>query len=288
MTAIRWRSVLFAPANQPALVAKLSRSAPDVVVLDLEDAVPAPNKGEARAAAVDAIVTLGAPDGAPLVAVRVNSVRTSWFDDDVSAVVAAGVGAIVVPKLESIDDVRRLHAAVTAASATTTRAPGATPLLVAGIETARGVADARTYLADGFAACYFGAEDYVADMGGERTSSNDEVRFARGYVALAARVCGVAALDIVTADIADAERFAREATEARALGYAGTLCIHPRQVALARDAFTPTEQQVDRARRVLAAWAEANARGVGAIAFEGQLIDEPMATRARAVLSSID
>ena len=258
------------------------------MVLDLEDAVPAPNKGEARAAAVDAIVTLGAPDGAPLVAVRVNSVRTSWFDDDVSAVVAAGVGAIVVPKLESIDDVRRLHAAVTAASATTTRAPGATPLLVAGIETARGVADARTYLADGFAACYFGAEDYVADMGGERTSSNDEVRFARGYVALAARVCGVAALDIVTADIADAERFAREAAEARALGYAGKLCIHPRQVALARDAFTPTEQQVDRARRVLAAWAEANARGVGAIAFEGQLIDEPMATRARAVLSSID
>ena len=288
MTAIRWRSVLFAPANQPALVAKLSRSAPDVVVLDLEDAVPAPNKGEARAAAVDAIVTLGAPDGAPLVAVRVNSVRTSWFDDDVSAVVAAGVGAIVVPKLESIDDVRRLHAAVTAASATTTRAPGATPLLVAGIETARGVADARTYLADGFAACYFGAEDYVADMGGERTSSNDEVRFARGYVALAARVCGVAALDIVTADISDAERFAREAAEARALGYAGKLCIHPRQVALARDAFTPTEQQVDRARRVLAAWAEANARGVGAIAFEGQLIDEPMATRARAVLSSIE
>ncbi len=288
MTAIRWRSVLFAPANQPALVAKLSRSAPDVVVLDLEDAVPAPNKGEARAAAIDAIVTLGAPEGAPLVAVRVNSVRTSWFDDDVSAVVAAGVGAIVVPKLESIDDVRRLHAAVTAAGATTTRAPGATPLLVAGIETARGVADARTYLADGFAACYFGAEDYVADMGGERTSSNDEVRFARGYVALAARVCGVAALDIVTADIADAERFAREATEARALGYAGKLCIHPRQVALARDAFTPTEQQVDRARRVLAAWAEANERGVGAIAFEGQLIDEPMATRARAVLSSIN
>jgi len=288
VTAIRWRSVLFAPANQPALVAKLSRSAPDVVVLDLEDAVPAPNKGEARAAAVDAIVTLGAPEGAPLVAVRVNSVRTSWFDDDVSAVVAAGAGAIVVPKLESIDDVRRLHAAVTAAGATTTRAPGDTPLLVAGIETARGVADARTYLADGFAACYFGAEDYVADMGGERTSSNDEVRFARGYVALAARVCGVAALDIVTADIADAERFAREAAEARALGYAGKLCIHPRQVALARDAFTPTEQQVDRARRVVAAWAEANARGVGAIAFEGQLIDEPMATRARAVLSSIE
>ena len=288
MTAIRWRSVLFAPANQPALVAKLSRSAPDVVVLDLEDAVPAPNKDEARSAAVDAIVTLGAPEGAPLVAVRVNSVRTSWFDDDVSAVVAAGVGAIVVPKLESIDDVRRLHAAVTAASATTTRASGATPLLVAGIETARGVVDARTYLANGFAACYFGAEDYVADMGGERTSSNDELRFARGYVALAARVCGVAALDIVTADISDAERFAREAGEARALGYAGKLCIHPRQVALARDAFTPTEQQVDRARRVLAAWAEANARGVGAIAFEGQLIDEPMATRARAGLSSID
>lgn len=279
---------MFAPANQPALVAKLPRSAPDVVVLDLEDAVPAPNKYEARAAAVDAIASLGALKGAPLIAVRVNAVRTSWFDDDVAAVVAAGVGAIMVPKLESVDDVRRLHAAVAAAGTAATGAPAAAPLLVAGIETARGVADARTYLTDGFAACYFGAEDYVADMGGERTSSNDEVRFARGYVALAARVCGVAALDIVTADISDAERFEREAAEARALGYAGKLCIHPRQVALARGAFTPAGPQVDRARRVLAAWAEANARGVGAIAFEGQLIDEPMATRARAVLSAVE
>jgi citrate lyase subunit beta/citryl-CoA lyase len=282
VTVVKWRSVLFAPANQPALVAKLPRSSPDVVVLDLEDAVPASNKADARAMAAAAIATLRDLDPRPLVAVRVNAVRTSWFNDDMATVLAAGVEALLVPKLESIDDAREVHTAIVAHGATSP------PLLVAGIETARGVADARTYLGEGFGACYFGAEDFTADMGGERTSSNGELAHARAYVALAARVCGVAALDIVTADIADTERFRREATEARALGYAGKLCIHPSQVAIAHDAFTPDARQADRARRVLAAWAEANARGIGAIAFEGQLIDEPMATRARAVLASLE
>ena len=84
MSAPKWRSVLFAPANQPELVAKLPRSSPDVAVLDLEDAVPAPNKAEARAAATSAIATMRALGGRPLVAVRVNAVRTPWFIDDMA------------------------------------------------------------------------------------------------------------------------------------------------------------------------------------------------------------
>jgi citrate lyase subunit beta/citryl-CoA lyase len=132
-------------------------------------------------------------------------------------------------------------------------------------------------------ACYFGAEDYVADLGGVRTAGNAEVAWARAYVAVAARLAGVAALDMVTIDFGDTDRFLAEAREARALGYAGKLCIHPAQVPLAAEAFRPTDDEVDGARRMLAAF---EAAGGDTIAFEGQMVDEVVAARARAVLAS--
>jgi citrate lyase subunit beta/citryl-CoA lyase len=276
----RWRSALFGPANNPALVPKLPRSGPDVVILDLEDAVPPAEKPAARAHMVDGVAALIALDAGPLVAVRVNAVRTAWFADDVRAAVGAGVDVVVLPKAEGIGDLEALRTVMASADGPHV------PAVLAGIETALGVADARAFLGHGVVACYFGAEDFVTDMGGVRTDTNAEVAYARAQVALAARVCGVAALDIVTADFGDAGRFRREAAEARALGYAGKLCIHPSQVPLAHASFAPSEAELDRARRVLAAWADANERGVGAIAFEGQLVDEPMAARARAVLAA--
>lgn len=276
----RWRSALFGPANNETILAKLPRSVPDMVILDLEDAVPAAEKPTAREAAVRAIGSLVALGAGPVVAVRVNAVRTSWFADDVLAVVRAGAEAIVVPKVDQESDIVAAREVVASAGI------AHEPALVAGIETARGVADARHLLGRGFTGCYFGAEDFVTDMGGVRTDSNHEIAHARAEVALAARVCGVVALDIVTASFRDEERFRRESAEARALGYAGKLCIHPAQVALAHEEFSPSAAEVERARQVLAAWAEANERGVGAIALDGQLVDEPMAARARAVLAA--
>ena len=153
----------------------------------------------------------------------------------------------------------------------------------AGLETVRGVADAREVLRSPVVACYFGAEDYVADLGGVRTAGNAEVAWARAYVAVAARLAGVAALDMVTIDFGDGDRFVAEAREARTLGYAGKLCIHPAQVPLAAEAFRPTEDEVDTARRLLAAFAAA---GGDTIAFEGQMVDEVVAARARAILAT--
>ena len=278
----RWRSALFAPANQPALVPKLPRTDADVIVLDLEDAVPLTHKAEARALVGDALAALAPAMPRSLLAVRINAAATEHFAADLAALAATGVGALVVPKVASVDDITALHAAIHAAGF------AAPPLIVAGIETALGVADARSFLGAGVDACYFGAEDFVADMAGVRTTDNAEVAFARAQVALAARVAGIPALDIVTADFRDEARFRREAAEARALGYRGKLCIHPAQVAWAREAFTPSPAEVDRARRVLDAWAEATVRGVGAIAVDGELVDEPMITRARAVLAAAD
>jgi citrate lyase subunit beta / citryl-CoA lyase len=257
---IRWRSMLFVPANRPELAAKAPRSAPDVVVLDLEDAVPAAAKVDARGTMREAAAALA---GVVSVCVRVNAPGTEWFDDDVASL-PEGLAAVVVPKVESPVEIGRP--------------------VVAGIETVHGVLAARDAV-HGSVACYFGAEDYIADLGGVRTPDNAEVATARALVGMAARIAGVAALDMVTLDFGDKERFIREATEARALGYAGKLCIHPAQVALANDAFRPSADEVDWAKRLLAAFADA---GGMTIAFEGQMVDEVVAARARAVLVAAD
>ena len=265
----RWRSLLFVPGNRPELAAKAPRSRPDAVVLDLEDAVPPAAKPDARGQVREAAAGLA---GVLPVCVRVNPPGTPWFADDVAAL-PAGLAAVVVPKLESAAQVADVAGAL-----------GHRPV-VAGLETVRGVADAREVLRSPVVACYFGAEDYIADLGGVRTSGNAEVAWARAYVAVAARLAAVPALDMVTIDFGDADRFGAEAREARTLGYAGKLCIHPAQVPLAADAFRPSEDEVDAARRLLAAF---EAAGGDTIAFEGQMVDEVVAARARAVLASLD
>jgi citrate lyase subunit beta/citryl-CoA lyase len=279
---VRWRSVLFAPANRPELVAKLPRSRPDVVVLDLEDAVPPAEKPGARALARAGAQTLIELDDGPSVVIRVNAPTTEWYADDLRDAPVPGLVGVIVPKLETLDEAQRTAVALDDAGCTDVG-------IVAGIETARGVADARELLAHPrVVACYFGAEDFTVDMGGVRRDDNLEVLFPRAQVALAARLAGVPALDIVVAAFNDEERFLREASEARALGFAGKLCIHPSQVPLANAAFVPSADEVDRARRMLAAYDAAVAEGRAAIAFEGQMVDEPLAARARAVLDAAD
>jgi len=265
----RWRSLLFVPGNRPELAAKAPRSAPDAVVLDLEDAVPPAAKDDARALVQRAAAELA---GVVPVCVRVNPPGTPWFADDAAAL-PDGLAAVVVPKLESAAQVDDLAGALGGRA------------VVAGIETVRGVADAREVLRSPVVACYFGAEDYIADLGGVRTPGNAEVDWARAFVAVAARLAGVAALDMVTIDFRDGDRFTSEARDARALGYAGKMCIHPGQVALAHEAFRPTDDEVDWARRLLAAF---DAAGGDTIAFEGQMVDEVVAARARAVLAAGD
>jgi citrate lyase subunit beta/citryl-CoA lyase len=264
---VRLRSLLFAPGNKAEVLAKLPRSGPDGVVLDLEDAVPADAKAEARA-----VVAVVAPTLVDQLAVfvRVNAVPSEWFADDVVAL-PDGIAGIVVPKLESAEQVEALP-----------EVP-----VVAGLETAAGVARAEEVLAgDQIVAAYFGAEDYVADMGGVRTAEGTEVLYARSRVALAARLTGTLAIDQVVTDLRDEHRFRADAAVGRSLGYRGKLCIHPAQVAWAHEAFSPSADELDRARRLLAAYEEAKAAGTAAIAFEGQMVDEPLARQAQALLDS--
>jgi len=280
LAAVRMRSLLFAPGNRAEVLAKLPRSGPDGVVLDLEDAVPAEAKAEARLIVARAAAELR--DGHPGLAVhvRVNAVPSEWFADDMAEALIPGIAGVVVPKLESAEQVTMVAQAL--------EAHGLDDLaVVAGLETAAGVARAEEVLTDSRVHVgYFGAEDYVADLGGVRTPEGTEVLYARSRVALAARLTGTLAVDQVVTDLTDEDRFRADAAVGRSLGYRGKLCIHPAQVAWTHEAFAPSPEELDRARRMLAAYDDAVATGSAAIAFEGQMVDEPLARQARTLLDS--
>ena len=272
----RIRSLLFAPAVRPDFIEKLPTRGADAVVVDCEDATPATAKDEARAIVRSVVPGILGPK--MQVFVRVNSVASPFFERDIEEGLIDGLAGIVVPKLESVEQADRVTAALQ-------RAGHPNLGVLAGIETALGVAEARSLLAHPqIIAAYFGAEDFIADMGGVRTRAGDEVVFALSAVALAARLAGVPVVDQIVADFRDDERFLEESASARAMGYQGKLCIHPRQAELANTAFIPSREEVEHATRLLAAYDESSASGIAAIDFEGQMVDEPLAAQARRIL----
>ena len=274
----RLRSLLFAPASRPDMCAKLPRSGPDGVVLDLEDAVAPTAKAQARAQARATAAELSRQHPDLAIFVRVNPPGTEWFADDIGESLAQELTGVVVPKLESAAQVDVVQHALTQAGRDHLR-------LLAGIETAAGVVRVADVLGHPrVEIAYFGAEDFITDMGGVRTDDGLEVLYARSQVALAARLAGVPALDQVVTAFGDDERFAADAAVGRSIGYSGKLCIHPAQVPLANQCFSPSAEERERARALLAVWNAAQARGEASVAFEGQMVDEPLAVRARALL----
>ena len=266
------QTVLFAPATRPDLVEKLSRSAPDVGVIDLEDAVPAALKSSVRTSLPRLAARARAVDPGRLrLFVRVNGPRTPWFGDDLKAVADSGFDGIVVPKMQQADDLAQV--------------PDVD--VIAGIETAVGVWHVDDVLGHAqIVAAYFGAEDFATDIGAERTEDGREVLYARSRVVLSCRVRGVVPIDQAVLNITDDASFLADATVGRSLGYEGKLCIHPRQVALVRTAFAPSNEAVARARAITAAYAQASAGGAGIAVVDGRMIDLPLVERARAVLRS--
>lgn len=264
--AVRCRSLLFVPGNRLELLAKVGRWNPDVVAVDLEDAISPGEKESARDRVAEAdLSALQCP-----VLVRVNPDGTPWHDADVDAAARSGAAGIVLPKAESPERVAALAGRLRG---------GRTVTLMLGIETALGIAAARELLSAGVAGAYFGAEDYIADVGGRRTAAGLEVLHARSAVVLAARLAGVPAIDQAVVALEDDEAFRVDAEAGRDLGYSGKLCIHPRQVALAQAVFTPGEAEIAAARKVV----EAARNGVGIV--DGMMVDAVHLRAAQQVLA---
>ncbi len=267
-----WRSVLFTPGIRGDRVAKAwSSGAADVVVADLEDAVAISDKDAARAAVVDALANTTPTCRR---AVRINAWPSDLAQADLHAVLPFGPELVVVPKAEDAESLRKLA----------TMLPAGTELLLI-IETALGVLRAQTLAGlERVAAVAFGAEDLAADAGMRRSDDNSEMVVPRSLVALAAAASGRAAIDMITADYKDGARFSKEAGQAVGLGYAGKMCLHPQQVALAHEAWTPTEAEIAWARRVVDAVDAAGASTGGIVTVDDKMIDVPLVRQARRIL----
>lgn len=279
------RSKLFVPGSRPELFAKAAASAADALSFDLEDAVAEARKDEARAALADFLCAPAA--GGKAVVVRVNAVGTRHFAADMDAVALPGVAMINLPMVEDT-------AAIVEAAAVLERLEagrgGATAIgLLVNIETPKGLRRAADLAMahPRVAGLQIGYADLLEPTGIDR---RDEAALAhiRLAVRLAAAEAGVPAYDGAFGLVTDPEGYRAECLAARRHGFAGKSCIHPSQIAIANECFMPTEQEIAQARRILAAAAEADAKGVGAYLVDGQMIDAPFLSRARAIVALAD
>lgn len=257
------RSYLFVPADRPERFAKAHQSGADTVILDLEDAVSEGNKAHARRHLADHL------DAGGTCIVRVNAIRTPWFDDDLRACQHPGVHGVVLPKTENAGEIAQL----------VDRLPpgvGVLPL----VETALGMMNAREIAsAPGVERLLFGTVDFRTELGIE--GDDQELLFFRSRLVLVSRVAGIAApVDGVTVAIPDVEALRRATDHGRRLGFGGKLCIHPTQVAIVNAAYRPSETMIAWAERVI----EAARSNPGAFRLDGEMVDAPVIARAADLL----
>ncbi|MDH5254546.1 MAG: CoA ester lyase [Gammaproteobacteria bacterium] len=281
------RSWLFVPADSERKLAKALDSGADAVILDLEDAVVAARKPLARQMAA-AFLQEGARSQAPELWVRVNPLSSGLMPDDLRAVLPAAPAGIMLPKPGSIADVRELDRALGEFEAGT---PGraATPIVAIATESALAVATLSGYVRppERLLALAWGAEDLSADLGAADSREADggfrfTYRMVRSLCQITAAASGRAAIETLWPGFRDEAGLARFASRAAEDGFSGMLAIHPAQVPVINAAFTPTAEQVERARRVLAAFAAAP--DAGAVQLDGRMLDRPHQLQAQRLL----
>ena len=274
------RSVLYMPAANERALAK-ARSLPvDALILDLEDAVAPDAKEQARENACAA--ARSGDYGHREVTIRVNAVGTRWHDDDLAAAAQAGPDGVVVPKVESADEVHALVAALEAAGA-----PERTSLW-AMVETPRAMLHCEEIAAasDRLTVLVMGTNDLAKELHVEHVPGRAPLLTGLGLCLLAARSTGTVILDGVFNDVSDADGFHAECLQGRQLGFDGKTLVHPGQVAVCNEVFSPSAEAVEEARAVLEAW-EAG-RGAGVITHRGRMVEALHVETAQRVLSIHD
>jgi citrate lyase subunit beta/citryl-CoA lyase len=266
------RSVLFSPGDKPDLLRKAPDAGADVIVFDLEDAVVPARKDKARETVAGA-VTDTATDAE--VCVRVNPLGAGGREDLKALTTAPD--SVMLPKAADAEDVRALDDALAE--------HGLDVPVLALLETPGGVLDAPAIAGVGATdAVLLGAEDLSAAVGCARTSEGTEILYARERVVLAAAHAGVDAIDTLYTDFEDTDGLAADTRAARDIGFGGKMAIHPGQVPVINNAFTPDAEDIDWAERVLAARDEAETEGRGVFAVDGEMIDAPLVAQAEAIL----
>ena len=266
------RSVLFSPGDRPDLLEKAPNTGADVVVFDLEDAVVPDRKQLARETVATAVADL---ETDAEVCVRVNTLDTGGHAD--LRALGTAPDSVMLPKVDRAADVRGFADALDE--------HGLDIPVLALLETPGGVLDAPAVATvEATDALLLGAEDLSAATGATRTGAGTEILYARERVVLAAARADVDVVDTLYTDFEDTDGLAEDAGFARDLGFDGKMAIHPAQVSVVNEAFTPDPAEVDWAERVLAAREDAAAEGRGVFAVDGEMIDAPLVTQAETIL----
>ncbi|TAK35138.1 MAG: CoA ester lyase [Chloroflexota bacterium] len=277
------RSALYVPGNSAKMLQKARAVSADALLLDLEDAVSAAGKDEARALVVSAFSEPWPADKA--IFVRLNALSSDIWERDLESVLPCLPAGLVIPKVESAEQVCLVDRKI-AEVARATGVDASDVALIAMLETALGILRALEIATASPRVCalLLGSEDLTLDAGLQRTPEGLELLYARSQTVFAATAAGIQTLDGVWADIANLEGLRRESMRVRSLGFSGKSLIHPSHVPVVNEVFSPSQEEIERARRLVSAFAASESRGIGAISFEGQMVDRPHLEKARRLL----
>lgn len=287
MLSAPMRSLLYTPGHRAALVARVLDGGlpltPDVTLLDLEDGVPPAEKERARRTLAGAI----APErGRCLRFVRIGRGSGDAALVDLTAVVRPGLDGVVAAKIARAEELTALDAMLLERE----RAMGLSErsvAVIASIESAAGLIEApRIAQGPRLVGLMFGSEDFAADLGlpARREGEAADLLYARSAIVIAAASAGILAFDGIWPAFTDEEGLRGDARIGRRLGFAGRRCIHPSQVAVVNEIFSPTAEELEHARRVVRAFEDGVASGLGAVALDGLMLDAPVVERARRTL----
>jgi len=278
------RSLIFVPGNRRNMLERARSFNADIIMVDLEDSVPVAEKTNARELAGELVPELHQQGNR--VMVRVNALDTGLTRDELAAVMGPHLYGVSIGKAESVWDLQEVDRIITPLEAAAGLAPGQVKL-IPWIENARAVMTVyqMATASPRIVAIAFGAEDYTNNMGVQRTDLGDEVYFPRAMIAVAARAANVASLDTPFVQFRDLEGLRREARLARQLGYTGKFAIHPAQIDIINEVFSPSPEDVAYARQVVDAWDQAAVAGRGSVDLNGRMIDVPVVKRAQSLLA---
>ena len=277
------RSLLFVPGNQSKMLDKALGYAPDAFMPDMEDSVPVEEKANARQVTASFLPRL-APLG-PLVIPRVNALDTGLLEEDLAAVVGPHIHGVSVGKIYTPKDVETISSII-AGLEHKAGVPIGQVKLVLWIETAMAIVHCYEICTASprLVGVAFGAEDLTNDMGIERTSDDSELAYPRSIMCVAARAADVLALDTPFFGFRDPEGLKQNASASKKIGFKGKFAIHPAQIDVINATFSPSPAEIEHARRVIAAFEEAERAGRGSTSLDGKVIDVPVVKRAKALV----
>lgn len=277
------RALLYMPGDDWKKIVKATTLGVDCICMDMEDGVAVNRKAEARVTIAKALRELDF--GASEKLARVNSIGSGWERDDIDAVLPFRPDGIVIPKVETREQVEWGSRIIEAAELKHGWALNSIRMLV-GVETALGILNLKEIAAhprlDGI---IFGGEDYAASVGARRTREAVELLYARQSVVAACAAFGLQAIDIVYIDFKDAEGLRLEAEQGAGFGFSGKQIIHPNQVEVTQEAFTPSDEALEEARRIVETFEASQKEGKGAYALDGKMIDMPLLKNAQKTLA---